>query len=67
MWDELFQLFEEERVLVVQAAGNESYLAVIDAMKRTEPPSSLGRRVREVTWRSLAILESKWMSTLRVI
>ena len=42
MWDELFQLFEEERVLVVQAAGNESYLAVIDPMKRTDATIIVG-------------------------
>jgi subtilisin family serine protease len=42
MWDELFHLFQEEGVIVVQAAGNEGYLAVIDPMKRTDATIIVG-------------------------
>ena len=35
MWDEVFSLFEQQGVLVVQAAGNDGFLASIDPMKRT--------------------------------
>lgn len=36
MWDEIYQIAEEEGVIIVQAAGNSSVLASIDPMKRSK-------------------------------
>ena len=50
IWDELFHLFQDEGVIVVQAAGNDGYLAVIDPMKRTDASIIVGATGEEGDW-----------------
>lgn len=54
MWDEVFALFEEKGVIVVQAAGNEGFVAAVDPMKRTDATITVGALDREGEWTSFS-------------